>query len=204
MRNKEKGLLLEDYSGEFNFKQNLSNLNISFNRVAFIFFLFFSIFIVFSGKLIYLGKLDPTLSNTSANSDFRSTILDRNGNILAKTVITKNIGINPQEVNDKNKLLLNLKIIFPKKNIDEIRKKIEKGKFFYLEKKISNEKFNQIILLGEKSIKQEPKISRVYPQKNLFSHVIGQIDDNNNGISGVENFYDYELKTKKKTFETHC
>ena len=198
MRNKKKGLLLEDYSGEFNFKQNLSHLNISFNRVAFIFFLFFSIFIVFSGKLIYLGKLEPTSSNLSANSEFRSTILDRNGNILAKTVITKNIGINPQEVNDKNKLLLKLKIIFPNKNFDEIKKKLDKSKFFYLEKKISNEKFNKIISLGEKSIKQEPKITRVYPQKNLFSHIIGQIDDNNNGISGLENFYDYELKSIKK------
>ena len=34
----------------------------------------------------------------------------------------------------------------------------------------------------------------MYPQKNLFSHVLGQIDDGNNGISGIEKFYDYELK----------
>ena len=49
-------------------------------------------------------------------------------------------------------------------------------------------------MLGDKSIKFEQKISRVYPQKNLFSHVLGQIDDDNNGISGIEKFYDYELK----------
>ena len=197
MRNKKKGIYLEDYSGEFNFKQNLSNLNVSFNRVAFIFFIFFTFFILFSSKLIYLGQLEPIFNNTPPNLEFRSTILDRNGNILAKTVITKNIGINPKEVIDKNKLLLKLKIIFPDKNFDEIKKKLDSDKFFYLEKKISNEKFNQIILLGEKSIKQEPKITRVYPQKNLFSHVIGQIDDDNNGISGVESFFDYELKSKK-------
>ena len=197
MKNKKKAILLEDYSGEFNFRKNLSNLNISFNRVAFIFFIFFIIFIIFCSKLVYLGQLEPIPSNKSLNSDFRSTILDRNGNILAKTVITKNIGINPKEVIDKDKLILKLKIIFPNKNYDEIKKKLDIGKFFYLEKKISNEKFNQIILLGEKSIKQEPKISRIYPQKNLLSHVIGQIDDSNNGISGIENFFDYELKSKK-------
>ena len=52
-------------------------------------------------------------------------------------------------------------------------------------------------MLGDKSIKQEQKISRVYPQQNLFSHVLGQIDDNNNGISGVEKYFDYELKSSR-------
>ena len=28
----------------------------------------------------------------------------------------------------------------------------------------------------------------------MFSHVLGQIDDNNNGVSGIEKFFDYELK----------
>jgi len=50
-------------------------------------------------------------------------------------------------------------------------------------------------LLGDNSIKFEEQISRIYPQKNLFSHIIGQIDDDNNGISGIEKYFDYELKT---------
>ena len=29
------------------------------------------------------------------------------------------------------------------------------------------------------------KLTRVYPEKNLFSHIIGQIDNDNNGISGL-------------------
>ena len=37
-------LILEDYDGEFSYKKSKSNLNISFNRVAFIFFIFFIIF----------------------------------------------------------------------------------------------------------------------------------------------------------------
>jgi cell division protein FtsI (penicillin-binding protein 3) len=34
----------------------------------------------------------------------------------------------------------------------------------------------------------------MYPQKNLFSHVLGQIDDNNNGISGLEKSLNDELR----------
>ena len=56
----------------------------------------------------------------------------------------------------------------------------------------------KILLLGDKSFIQEDSIARVYPNGNLFSHVIGQIDNDNNGISGIEKTFDYELKTSKK------
>tara|TARA_Y100001970_G_C14206423_1_gene844282 strand:- start:1129 stop:2352 length:1224 start_codon:yes stop_codon:yes gene_type:complete len=51
--------------------------------------------------------------------------------------------------------------------------------------------------MGEKSIRFEKQISRVYPHKYLFSHVIGQIDDANKGISGLEKSLDEKLKTTK-------
>ena len=40
----------------------------------------------------------------------------------------------------------------------------------------------------------EKKITRIYPDKNLFSHVVGQIDEDNNGISGLERSFDQKLK----------
>ena len=51
--------------------------------------------------------------------------------------------------------------------------------------------------MGEKSIRLEPKITRIYPDKNLFSHILGQIDDDNNGISGIEKSFD-KLKDGRK------
>ena len=50
------------------------------------------------------------------------------------------------------------------------------------------------MMLGDKSIKPEEKLIRVYPQKNLFSHIIGRIDDDNIGISGLEKSLDKQLK----------
>ena len=55
-------------------------------------------------------------------------------------------------------------------------------------------KYDQVRLLGEKSLITEKKITRIYPQKNLFSHVLGQIDDDNQGISGLEKSLDKKLK----------
>ena len=45
-----------------------------------------------------------------------------------------------------------------------------KRKFFYI-KKLTPEKYNQVRLLGEKSVITEQKITRTYPHENLFSHV---------------------------------
>ena len=36
-----KKIILENYENEFSYKKNKSNLNIEFNRIAFIFFIFF-------------------------------------------------------------------------------------------------------------------------------------------------------------------
>ena len=52
--------------------------------------------------------------------------------------------------------------------------------------------------LGDKSIQSEERLTRIYPQKNLFSHIIGQIDDNNFGISGLEKSLDEDLKNIKE------
>ena len=50
--------------------------------------------------------------------------------------------------------------------------------------------------LGDKSIQSEERLTRVYPEKNLFSHIIGQIDNDNNGISGLEKYLNKKLKER--------
>ena len=196
----ETNLILEDYKTHFYYQK--SNLNISFNRIAFIFFIFLTISIIFSSKALYLGSLKKNENNIEvAKLDYRASLIDRDGNILAKTVITTNVGINPNLVINKDKLLINLKLIFPNKDFKKIEEKLNGKKFFYLQKQISWDKFEELTLLGDKSIISEEKISRIYPHRSLFSHIIGQIDDDNNGISGIEKFYDYELRKNNKPIQ---
>ena len=133
-----------------------------------------------------------------SKKDIVKKIIDNNGNFLVKTINTIDIGINPSLVIDKKRLLINLRLIFPKKNFDVIKKKLDGKKFFYLEKRISQEKYEKLRLLGDQSIIPEEKLTRIYPQEDLFSHIIGQIDNDNNGISGIEKHFDYELKKRKE------
>ena len=147
------------YNSEFSYDENKSNLKISFERITFIFFVFFIIAIIFSSKVILLSlQTKPEIRKISKKENFRASILDKEGNILAKSVPVVNLGINPNLAINKEKLLISLKILFPKKNF---KKQMYEKKFFYVKKKIHPEKLEQILLLGDKSFIQEDSIARV-------------------------------------------
>ena len=206
MSNKNSQIILEDNRNDFSFKKNKSNINISFNRVSFIFFIFFIIFIIFSIHLVHLGSRDSkkvineNLTSTS-NKLYRADIIDRNGKYLSKTVSSIDIGISTRKVIDKKKLLINLKYIFPNKDFVKIQNQLKNKKFFYLEKKISEENYEKVMKLGDKSIQPEEKLTRIYPEKNLFSHILGQIDNDNNGVSGLEKSLDKILRNSKEPIQ---
>ena len=201
--NNKKNIILEEYENEFSFKKSKTNLDIQFNRIAFIFFVFLMISVIYSIQLLHLGSLksDVKTNYTPSIKDYRADIIDRNGNYLVKSVKSIDIGISPIEVINKQKLLINLKWIFPDKDFAEVEKKLNKNKFFNFEKKISSTNYQKIMSLGDKAIRPEEKLTRIYPQKNLFSHIIGQIDNENNGISGLEKSFDEELKQRKKPLQ---
>jgi len=200
MNDKKNNVILEEYENKFSYKKSKTNLNIEFNRIAFIFFIFLMISIIYSIQLLHLGSLKKEKNNIKLSigkKNYRADIVDRNGNYLVKSVSSIDIGISPIEIIDKKKLLINLKLIFPDKDYKEIKKKFNKNKFFKFEKNISPVNYEKIMSLGDKAIRPEEKLTRLYPQKNLFSHIIGQIDDDNNGISGIEKSFDKELKITK-------
>ena len=202
MNNTRTRIFLENQKNDFLYRKSKSNLNIEFNRIAFIFFIFFIIFIIYSIHLIHLGsrQVKIEINNKSIkelNKLYRADILDRNGNYIGKTVSSIDVGIAPSKIIDKKKLIINLKYILPNKDYNQIEKKIQKGKFFYLEKKISEENYEKLMKLGDKSIEPRDNLIRIYPEKNLFSHIIGQIDSDNNGISGLEKKLDEQLKNNQ-------
>ena len=202
MGNNFDRFILFKKNDNFEYNKNKLDIDIRFNRIAFIFFIFFIISIIYSIHLIHLGSRKSDLSDSGQskiiNKLHRADIVDINGSFLAKTVSSIDIGINPVEIINQKKLLLNLGYIFPNKDYDLIKSRIKKNKFFWFEKKISEENYEKIMKLGDKSIKAEEKLSRIYPQKNLFSHIIGQIDDDNYGISGLEKSLDKKLRYNKK------
>ena len=194
----KKSFFFEDYTeSEILFSNKKSNIRVLRNRINFLFFIFISLAFIFCIKIFHLSLYPAKDFSEKSNKNFisaRSDITDRNGIILARNVDIFSAGIRPNLVNDKKKLLLNLKIIFPDIDVKEIKKKLDKNKFFYIKKRLKEDEKTKLWLMGNKAIIFEKKHYRIYPQKNLFSHIIGQIDDDNIGISGVEKFFDKYLK----------
>jgi len=197
--NKKKSFFFEDYTeSEVLFVKEKNNLvTVLSSRVIFLFFFFISLSLVFSIKIIYLSLYPEKELSNKKNENLikvRGDIVDRNGIIIARNINIYSAGIRSNLVADKKKILLDLKIIFPNIKTKNIEKKLNKNKFFYIKKRLTENEKTQLWLLGNKAIVFEKKHFRIYPQKNLFSHIIGQIDDNNNGVSGIEKYFDSRLK----------
>jgi cell division protein FtsI (penicillin-binding protein 3) len=96
--------ILENYEREFSYKKNKSNLNITFNRIAFIYFVFFVISIIYSIKVFYLGTLNSKIkieNFSPVKKNYRVDILDNDGNFIAKAVNTQIVGIDPNLIIDE-------------------------------------------------------------------------------------------------------
>ena len=109
--NKTK-LTIEDYKSDFTFKKKENGLNIQFNRVAFIFFVFFIIYLIYIIHLVHLGSrknnsVERSNASVSSNELYRADITDINGNYLAKTVKSIDIGVKTSDIiNKKNYFLV--------------------------------------------------------------------------------------------------
>ena len=191
IKNLQKSFLFEDYSDSEDLEKfKNGKITLSYNRVTSIFFIFLVLIFVFCVKITYLS-FSKKNSYYSKNVNLkpikvRGDIVDRNDNILARNINSYSVGVQPKLVQHKKKFLIDLKLIYPDINSKEILKKLNKDKYFYIKKKITDEEKVKLFSLGYEAIHFEKTQIRFYPQKNLFSHVIGQVDEDNYGVSGLE------------------
>ena len=196
----QKSFYFEDFL-ETNKKNKSSQKdNLFQDRIYLLFFLFFSLILIFSIKIIHISLNNFEIHNTeSAHKKFtllRRDIVDRNGVLISRNVKSFHAAINPSFVKNKENFLIKIRLSFPELEIKQIEKKLDKGKYFYLKKRINQNEREKLWNLGERAIIFEPFQSRIYTHGNLFSHVIGQVDYDNYGVSGVEKYFDRELKNK--------
>ena len=187
---------------ETNKKNKISQkINYFQDRIYLLFFLFFSLIFIFGIRIIHvsLNKIE-LFDQKQIQQNFtvlRRDIVDRNGIIISRNVESFHVAVNPNLIKKKENFLIKLRINFPDLDLKKIEKKIYGGKYFYLKKRLNQSEKEKFWALGEKGIIFEPFQSRIYPHGNLFSHIVGQADYDNYGISGVEKSLDKELKDKK-------
>jgi cell division protein FtsI (penicillin-binding protein 3) len=190
----------EDYL-ETNKKNKILKKSKKFqDRIYLLFFFFFSLVLIFSIKIIHISLNKKDIfnleKNTSQFSLLRRDIVDRNGIIISRNVNTFHAAVDPKLIKDKKNFLIKLRLNFPDLPFEQIEKKLNQNKYFRIKKRIDHIEKDKFWALGEKAIKFEPFQARMYTHGNLFSHIVGQVDYDNYGISGVEKYFDRELKNK--------
>ncbi len=169
------------------------------DRIYLLFFFFFSLILIFSIKITHISLNKKNVFNTeeqkSQFSLLRRDIVDRNGIIISRNVNTFHAAIDPKQIKDKKNFLIKLRLNFPELPINEIKNKLESNKYFRIKKRIDQIEKDRFWALGEKGVKFEPFQARMYTHGDLFSHIIGQVDYDNYGISGIEKYFDRELKS---------
>lgn len=156
----------------------------------------------------------------------RGNIYDRNGKVLAESASANNLVCNPQDVKDENideisetlADILDMDAADVKKSLNNknyqysvIKKKIsaiESEKITELKSYSTDEKASDAEKTAKKnqadkykSIYFEPNSKRYYPY-NIASHILGWVNDDNNGASGVESVFDSQLSGKAGSIST--
>ncbi len=198
----QRSFYFDDYDSHPKPQLNKNKLNVSEDRIYLLFFVFFSLILIFAIKIFTTSLQESNFKNNQNYypifKPIRNDILDRNGETIAKNIRVYHVAIKPNLINDKKKFILKLKLFYPELDFGNIKKNLNRKKYFYLKRNITDEERLKLWSLGEKGIVFETTQTRVYPHKNLFSHVVGQIDIDNVGISGIEKSFDKELKSNSE------
>ena len=135
------------------------------------------------------------IENNSFQKSLRGNIYDRNKNILATSISTLNLNINPQEILNINQTITKLIKIFPRLKKEDLFEKLNSNKkHVNLLREISPREYVSLLNAGIEGLKIESKNKRIYPNNTLASHILGATDIDGKGIAGVEKKFDNQLQ----------
>ena len=171
-----------------------TSLDLSATRMRLVAFLFFGIYALICGRLVYLGlKPDPaTLRRAAADAvaAARPDLLDRNGEILAADVKTMSVFAEPRRLSDKDEATELLTATLPV-DAKQLRERLGSRKgFVWVKREVTPHQRDEVFHLGLAGVGLLAENKRIYPNGPLAAHVLGFADTDNIGVAGMEKYVD--------------
>lgn len=175
-------------------------------RLRIVYYVFLGFICLFGLRTLYLGIQGTDRTRNAGSSGnwvvSRADIVDRNGDILAKNIVSGHIQIFPNRIKEKDKdRAANLihQILPYQYSVSDALKLVNSGRgFMYLQKFASENQRKAVIDARIEGLEVKQVQTRKYPKRRLFAHVIGFVseDDQNNqrGQEGAERTYDAYLR----------
>lgn len=152
-------------------KKNLISSANKKNNLFFYIVSSFYIFIIISLHNIFFINDNLDITKKQRISD-RGKILDRNGEIIATNIETKDLYLDTRKVLDSTDLKKKLKEIFPQKN-NYFDKVFKKDQYIRIKQHLTSQELNSLRKIGDPAIKFHNSEKRIYLHHNLFSHITG-------------------------------
>ncbi len=151
---------------------------------------------VIGGKLIYYGvhgdsatsAILPKPSSVASRPD----ILDRNGELLATDIRTVSMFAEPIKIVDVDDAVEKLATVFPDLDKRSTYQKLsnKRSHFAWLKRQLSPRQQSEVLKLGIPAIGFRPEVKRFYPGGRTAAHILGYVDIDNHGVSGMEKYLD--------------
>jgi cell division protein FtsI (penicillin-binding protein 3) len=127
----------------------------------------------------------------------RGKVLDRNGLILASSVVAQSIWAIPEDVEKNDPKLRELARLL-EMPLAELRKRLadEDRTFVWIKRQVDEPVARQIAALGIKGIHQRREYKRQYPEGEAAAHVVGFTNVEDRGQEGVELAFNQQLAGK--------
>jgi cell division protein FtsI (penicillin-binding protein 3) len=127
----------------------------------------------------------------------RGRVLDRNGLILASSVVAQSIWAIPEDVDKSEPKLKDLAKLL-EMPLKDLRKKLanEDKTFVWVKRQVDEPIAKEIAALGIKGIYQRREYKRQYPEGEAAAHVVGFTNVEDRGQEGVELAFNSQLAGK--------
>ena len=126
----------------------------------------------------------------------RADIVDRNGILMATSLNTASLFANPRLVLDPEQAAIRLSTALPDIDVKAVEKKLRSDRgFVWLRRHLTPRQQYAVNRLGIPALNFQREARRMYPLGPLASHVLGFTDIDNKGLSGIERYFDKELRT---------
>ena len=146
----------------------------------------------------YLSRAMRQQQRTIEITPERGTIFDRNGKPLAMSIPVDSAFAVPSEIADENLAARLLSGVINKPQ-EEIEARFESSRSFaWIARKLPPEKADAISKLNLKGIYLQKENQRFYPKRDLAAHVLGFVDVDEKGLSGIERELDSQIRGKSE------
>jgi cell division protein FtsI (penicillin-binding protein 3) len=166
------------------------------SRIRFVAVVFLVAFIAVVGRLVMFGIATDGAASASSNpnaaiASSRPDIVDRNGEILATDIKMASLYAEPRNILDPDEATELLLGALPDLDPIELRKRLSTDAgFAWIKREITPAQQKQIHALGIPGIGFLTENRRFYPGGPTAAHILGLVNVDNQGISGLEKYVD--------------